>query len=64
MREIIKLLVKLFMINHLFTGTEGTVSFVPWDGVVKRGEAEFNNIVEGTEYSLFPEVLVNKCFVM
>jgi hypothetical protein len=31
--------------------------------VIERGEAEFNNSVQGTQNLLFPKVSVKKCFV-
>ena len=39
------------------------VSFVARESVVKRGEGEFNNRLEGPQNSLFSEVPVNKYFV-
>ena len=36
----------------------------PREPVVKRGEAEFNNSLEGLQNSMFFEVPINKCFVI
>ena len=47
---------------HLFAGTEGNSEFCGSGSllIVKRGEAEFNNRLEGPQNSLFLEVPVNK----
>jgi hypothetical protein len=50
---------------HLFAETEGNSVFCgPKTAVVARGEAEGNNGSQGATKHCFPEVSVNKCFVM
>jgi hypothetical protein len=49
---------------HLFTDTQGNMSFVFPRRFVERGEAEFNNRVKRIQNSLFPEVPGNKGFVI
>jgi hypothetical protein len=51
---------------HLFTETEGNSVFCgPETAVVTRGEAEGNNGCRGGHKThSFPEVSVNKCFVI